>query len=485
MGGLFIAVEIQTYTNGPYVGSVCSRETERKILDAFKHRGASLGLKAFIVLKQYNLLSKVSAILTFYITDCFGKFNFIPHFVNNVYYHEHSVIWRTSRTYFHYGFNRYYRWANSERTFHMRLDEGNCFQLNYFKLSQAMPKSEFALEFEQEFYFHLYSSDLRTPSLVSVAYRGPDQNLEYFEDCFANGIQLLMDEKNDEPYVYLTSFPDIISKTGYNFKIRINLHCLWLGSSIHIQLKRPNGVDGVCFREIGGYMYDKMHPVIPQGLCGDVTIQLDSWVERRISLQRPTQHPRCCFYEMLIYIPDSVCANSVRIYQTAEHLYGQLGRVIQTWSFTKTGEQYLTWRGICRHMWAYDTLLESAIWSCMDMIVDTYSLCDMRLQFRASVVSEISDAYQVGIKNDSRTLCLKNSCYIVPAQSERLSWKDAHDMCRKSSSSLASINTEEEWELITRNGLVSGNAVNITLLPLAGVHMFYIGYRSTVSFFSN
>ncbi len=442
MGGLFIAVEIQPYTNGPYVGSVCSRETERKMLDAFKHRGASLGLKAFIVLKQYNLLSKVSATLTFYITDCFGKFNFIPHFVKDAYYYEHSVIWRTSRTYFHHGVNKYYRWANSERTFHMDLPEGNCFQLNYFKLSQAMPKSEFALEFEQEFYFHLYSSDLRTPSVVSVAYRGPDQNLEHFEDCFADGIRLLMDEGNDEPYVYLTSFPDIISKTGYNFKIRMNLHCLWLGSSIHIQLERPKGADGVCFREIGGYMYDKMHPVIPQGLCGDVTIQLDSWVVRRISLQRPTQHPRCCFYELLIYIPDSVCANSVRIYQTAKHIYGELGHVVQTWILTKTDEQYLTWRGICRKMWGYDSLLESAIYSCMDMIVDTYSLCDMRLQFRASLMFEISDSaiYKVDTKHDTKTLCLKGSCYRVPVASDSLSWTDAHDICRKSNSSLTSIN---------------------------------------------
>ena len=147
MGGLFIAVEDKSYTQSPYVGSVCSRETAQRFLDMFQHDGASLGVRAFIVLKQYALLSKVSAALTFNINDCFGMFNFMPHFVSNVYYHEHSVIWRTSRTYFYHGFNRYYRWANTERTFHIRLHEGKCFQLNYFLLSHAHPMSELAQEF--------------------------------------------------------------------------------------------------------------------------------------------------------------------------------------------------------------------------------------------------------------------------------------------------------------------------------------------------
>ncbi len=485
MGGLFFTAELKRYTHSPYIGSICSRETAKHFLGTFNYNNASLGRRAFIVLKQYSQLSKLSVTFSLSITDCYGIFNFVPHYVDNIFYKEPTLVWRASKTYFYHGFNSYYRWANSEPTFHMRLHDGDCLRLNYFKLSQAHPKSEFAQEFEQEFYFHLYSIDLRTPSILTVAYRGSDQNLEHFEDCFADGIRLLMDERNDEPYVYLTSFPNIISQTAYNFKVRINLHCLWLGSSFHIKLKRERKFDEACFREIGGYMYDIMHPVIPQGLCGDVIVQLDSWTERRISLQRPTQLPICCFYDILVHFPDTVCADSVRIYQAARHEFEKFGYIVQTWTLTKRSQAYLTWRGMCRNMWDYDSQLESAILSCMDMIVDAHSLCDMSLQFRASLMSKnlAKTGSQVEIEDDSRILCLKSSCYIVPLESETLSWMDAQDMCRKSNSSLTSINTVEEWELMTRNGLVSGEYDNITLLPLAGVQMFYIGYHTRVSFF--
>ncbi len=124
---------------------------------------------------------------------------------------------------------------------------------------------------------------------------------------------------------------------------------------------------------------------------------------------------------------------------------------------------------------------ESAILTCMDMIVRTQSICDLSLKFRATSVFETPDSsmYPVERTEDRGRLCLKHSCYTVPLNSGNLSWKDAQDICSKSHGSLASINTAEEWELITRNGLVSGEDVNITLLPLAGVQMLYIGYRTT------
>ncbi len=102
-----------------------------------------------------------------------------------------------------------------------------------------------------------------------MAYKGRDESLEFFEDCFAKGIRLLMDDKNNELYVYLKTFMYKISEAAYNFKFRINFHCLWLGSSIHVKLRGPSELYEVCFSEIGRYMYDTMHPVIPQGLCGD------------------------------------------------------------------------------------------------------------------------------------------------------------------------------------------------------------------------
>ena len=485
--GYFFAVEFASYTNNPYIGSICSRGTAKDFLDTFNNNGASLGHRAFIVLKQYSKLSKLSVNFSLYVTDCYGIFNFIPHHVENMFYGNKgkTVVWRASWTYFYHGVNRYYRWANSEPTFHMRLHDGDCFQLNYFMLSQAHPMSELAQEIQQEFYFHFYSTDRRSPLTLTVAYWGCEKNLEHFEKCFADGIRLLMDGSNDEAYAYFTSFPDVISETTYNFKVRINLHCLSLGSGIHITLKRMGNFGEVCFRDVGGYMYDKIHPVIPQGLCGDVIVQLDSWTERRISLQRPTQLPICCFYDILVHFPDTVCADSVRIYQAARHEFDLPAFVVQTWNLTKTSQAYLTWRGICLFMWDYDSQWESAINSCMDMIVDTHSLCNMRLQFRASLMSEslVEAGGQVQTKDDTRTLCLKSSCYRVPVESGTLSWKNAQNICRKNNSSLASINTAEEWALITRNGLVSNQDFNITLLPLAGVQIFYIGYRTTVSFF--
>ena len=492
LGGLFIATRKERYTLWSYVGSVCSSHKARHFLDTYKDHGMPLGKGAFIVLKQYSRLSSIRAVLTFSVDRCPGLFNFKPYEKEHIdtlllhYHNEQIVRWKASLRYFQNGTNSYYTWLNTRYTFHMDFGKrSRCFRLNYFALSHLTPQIEVQFQYQPHIYLHLYSTDQTRPVVASVAYYNPDPTVQNLQDCFPNGLRLLADNRNDEPYSYLMNQGDVYSDRIYNAKIKVDVRCLLFGGSFTMRWEqRRNTTTRVCFNEIGAYMYDRYHPVIPQSYCGAVVVHLHGWLNRRLSLQRPLIHDRCCHHEVLIEIPDGDCVRSVNIYQTARHSRLRLGYVVQRWYITKTGRVHLTWRGMCRFMWPYEEPGGSGIESCMDMIVDATTLCHMRLTYRASLTSGDFEGRLPKIETTGNwnRLCLDNAYYSVPTQAGYLSWSDAQDLCRKDNGNLASISTEEEWKLISRNGLIGGNGINTTLLPVAGIRMFYIGYRTGVSY---
>ncbi len=481
-----------------FVESICSSKKADQIQSTYSRNGLALGHKALLVLKVYHSLSKVKADLTFALDTCSSRFNFLPNSFLFPYYNAYflgyeGIHWTTSHRYFSHGHNKYYFWPEPDVSYHMLLlahsYDAPCWVINSVMLSQVHTHVIRFIENNPEVYLHVSSLHRAAPLSLSVAFVNPNPIIKNVYDCLANGLNVLPDNRNDEPYNYITSPLDVFSIRVHNAKIRFNLHCLMFGGSFHIKLEHSQDTENICFSEIGGYMYDAMGPVISQGICGDVLVQPVRWGKTYLSFQVPLIYDNCCYYDVLFV--SSNYTDRVRVFQPSLY-HNTIGYVVQRWHTRGRGSVKLLWRGICRVEYYFDSRSESFISTCMDMEVTHRSLHGMRLTYRASLITEdlsgnLHTIETMGYRKTIETLgyqkrlCLLHTCYTVPIGGANLSWTDAQQICKSQNSSLASINTAEDWKIITRNPLTTRHLGNISLLPVSGAQMFYIGYQTMVS----
>ncbi len=252
-------------------------------------------------------------------------------------------------------------------------------------LSQSYSFVTHFIDYFNMIYLHVSSLDRSSPSILSVAFVNPNPIVKDIYDCLADGLNVLTDNRNDEPYIYITPPMDCSSTRVYNAKIRVNVHCLIFGGSFHIKFEHPQYTANTCFSEIGGYMYDAINPIITQGICGDVLVQIVKWTIRYLSLQSPLQHDKCCYYDVLLI--NRNCTTTVSVYKPTKHR-NRVGYVVQRWHTKGKGNVRLFWRGICPYEYYFDSRSESYITTCMDVVVVIGSLCDMKLTYRASLIDE-------------------------------------------------------------------------------------------------
>ncbi len=99
----------------------------------------------------------------------------------------------------------------------------------------------------------------------------------FFDTCLANALRVFFDSQNNEPFVYVnTQGGDIWSTTSFTAKVGLDMSCLLFEGSYIIQAEDVSD-SPKCFSEIGGYLYDATHPIIPQGVCGSVSVTLNVW----------------------------------------------------------------------------------------------------------------------------------------------------------------------------------------------------------------
>ncbi len=101
-GGLFL------FSDGQYIGAICSGATAKYLLEHYAQRGIALGSKIHIILKQYSYMSEMTADLTFSANTCVGYFNLLPtdRFDLGKLYKLTGVYVRRSQVYYDFGYHR-------------------------------------------------------------------------------------------------------------------------------------------------------------------------------------------------------------------------------------------------------------------------------------------------------------------------------------------------------------------------------------------
>ncbi len=484
-GGVYI---VNYYTNdGQYIGSLCSRKSAARFQSLYERHGLTLNDRLIIYIKQYKLLFLAQVKLRFYLDQCFGFVNPQLHSMPYGQYstdHKKQVAVIMESKFYSHGSNSYYRWYEAPASMGIKLNTSNliCFKLHYV------------------YFEHIYLDEMVVipntmvnkvvvgighvgndrPSLFSMAFWNMEEELKHFDNCLANAFRFFPDNKNNEPYVLLR-MPEEESWTTLAFtaKFALDKTCLLFGGTFHIREQKEDTYSQ-CFSEVGGYLDDADHPIIPQGVCGSILVNLHRQkFNNRISFQRPFFHDRCCHLHMLTMPTTIPCVrnvigyrnkNAVRVFSHAQDLH--------VWSNHVNSSEVFTWRTSCTRDSIYNAVSDSNILSlvttCIDLLFQQYTTCDVKIHHRMSLLPVVATN---GTVTSPYQICDGDTCYVLSRLTPTpISWEDAQLQCEQMNGSLVSVNSNTEWRLLT--------AHNLVLDRNAKIKQFYIGYRTVSNLFT-
>ena len=303
-GGIFLRKDFRPHWPGSvHVGALCSSKAARQFSHLYGHRGLTLHGRVTIYIKQYTFLSRLSAKLRFSLDRCFTAINWKPIHLKTgpaVYALKYAQSMKEKR-YYNLGTNSYYRWKTIHSFIGIKRQINiPCVKLEYiFFSSFHIDKLPYNLNQSKSGLAVGHVENVK-PSRISVAFWTVNDTVRPFYSCLANALRVFPDNRNNEPFIYVNK-PEghIWSTTSFAVKIGLDMVCILLDGSFFIQME--DGSDSPeSFSEIGGYQYDREHPIMPQGVWGSVNVVLNVGAKfTRISFQRPSFNPRCCYIDTL------------------------------------------------------------------------------------------------------------------------------------------------------------------------------------------
>ncbi len=133
-------------------------------------------------------------------------------------------------------------------------------------------------------------------------------------------------------------------------------------------------------------------------------------------------------------------------------------------------------------MQAYDSMPKSAIETCTEIhIYPSSFLCwNVKLEFYAHVFP-LNEQSSPGYGVDDIGVCIGPSCNVTPSILQPLTWIEADCACQQRGGVLVSINSEQEWSILTRPHLIENRTM--PLVQTLHAQVYYIGLRVKVTIY--
>ncbi len=515
-GGLYIVSIYAAHLD--YIGGMCSHKAATRFQRLYDRHGLTLSNRVIIYIKQYSLLFIAHVKLRFSLDQCMGLVNLFypPHFFQGVYIEKGDVT--INKVYYAYSGNVYYRWKEVEQLLTIKPSSHTlCYTVHYinFDAINFLYALDILLNGNEEVIVTNYVENVR-PFRMSMAFWNMNEELKLFDNCLANAFRFFPDNHNNEAYVLL-KIPEEDSWVTFAFaaKIALDKTCLIFGGAFHLRVQKADS-NSQCFSEVGGYLYDDTHPIIPKGVCGTTLVNLyhgNKLTYNRVSFQRPLLHPRCCYLNLLVMsasIPCIKSATAIRkklfwgpdILSTRASCAHPTKRCWQKvywtdwgpdevhdvyeWSNWAYGSEMFIWRALCTKNNPYlppGYLPEYFVETCIDLSFLVSENCDVNMHYRMSLLpykAHVTTAlYKAFTTDHSRTffkrlVCHNNTCYFARSMIN-ISWDGAQAECMKLSGTLVSVNSDAEWSYLTHN---------IILQTKLLVELIYTGYRTVSNLFT-
>ncbi len=484
-GGIYFVYGAIAYNaRKMFVGAMCSQKTATRFQRLYGRHGLTFNDHVLIHIKQYHLLFLANVKLRFSLDQCLGLYNPVLYSSLTEYVYDkrrHVEITRAVFPFYFYGANFYYRWHSHFREDHFRPPLGikrmsgtACYKVNYVNFDtidvvDAVNGGVIAVVSTGRV------ENVR-PSRMSMAFWNMDEELKHFVKCLANAFRFFPDNQNNEPYVLIsTPEEDLWVTHAFSAKFALDKTCLIFGGAYQLRVHEGDEYSQ-CFSEVGGYLYDALNPIIPQGVCGRILVNFyreGMLKSNRVSFQRPLIHGRCCHLDMFVMSRSIPC---IRRATASRITYLQSDQFHETylWSNHINASEIFTWRVLCTKnnpvesiYVAGKTFLSSFIKTCIDVLFDVWERCEVNIQYRMSLLALAYKPFTDSMF--SRWRCQGNSCYAVHIVEYAMSWDGAQAECIKRNGSLVSVNSDAEWRYLTHN---------IILQRKAYIELIYIGYHT-------
>ena len=493
-GGLYFGHHADVYNYyTTFVGAICSQKSVTRFQRLYGRHGLTFNYLVGVFIKQYYLLFQAHVKLRFSLDQCLGFHNLHVSSSPRNYIpdeKEYLDFIRDYRAFYGYGLNFYYRWPVGNLSFDARKlfvgikrrNGTSCYKANYVNfdtidyMDAALGRVKAVVGTERV-------ENVR-PSRMSMAFWNMDEELKHFDKCLGNAFRFFPDNQNNEPYVLIRApEEDLWVTLAFTGKFALDKTCLIFGGAFQFRVQETDGYSQ-CFSEVGGYLYDDEHPILPKGVCGKIVAKFwyheESFERNIVSFQRPLIHAKCCHLNMLVISKSIPCIKHVRgnrmtILQTGEYM---IGDIYEWFNQINTNSEMVTWRALCTKNIAYYTLFlpgEGFIQYCLLLGFQVFEACDVNIHYHMSLLPPVHKDYT----RDSiyaTWVCHGNSCYSEIVEYFAMSWDDAQAICIKRHANLVSVNSDAEWRYLIHNFILQRKAY---------VKVIYIGYRTVSNPFHN
>ena len=502
-GGLFL------FSDDQYVGGVCSNVTALYLMDHYAQRGISLGNYIHIIVKQYSYMSEISANLTFSADTCVGYFNLVPtnRFILGKLYKLTSVNVRKSQVYYDFPYYNGVRWhfvtdLDLWHTLHITRLSPACVTIQIGPLDHLPADIHYHQKDKVAAMLHFSSVGKTKYSKVSIMYQSKE-DLSKFSQC-RRQFRVDLDTKLEETELSAalpsaTTMDEPWQGEAYNIKVGIPNPCLSLYTTfvIHVEDAKPHST---CLDEAGGFLHDVYHPMLLPGICGDVDLIAvmrfgKAFGNVMLSFQKPFPQQSCCYFDVIVQPKKTGCSNFIEVRKRLPEVLDNVVYSVVVWNIKNhtlfhgnsqignhTGEVF-AFRVDCQVMVLYDSMNISGLETCTEIHIyvsqpDSFFWCrDIKVEFYAQDFPW-NQRGSLRHKKDQREICIGSSCYVTPSILKPLAWVEADEACQQKGGVLGSINSEQEWNLLTRPH-VTDNGMS-SLVQTQEAQLYYIGLSMKV-----
>ena len=497
-GGLFL------FSDGQYIGGICSGATVKYLLEHYAQRGIALGSKIHIILKQYSYMSAMTATLTFSANTCVGYINLLPtdRFDLGKVYKLTGVYVRRSQVYYDFGYYRplfsvYHTDLDLWHTLHVTRLSPACLTIQVVLLDH-LPSDVHNQQLQRVMtMFHFSSVEKNRYSKISYALFSK-VDLSTVWNC--RRLFIIDLDTEVERTVLSAIRPNSTTMTqpwqgeAYNIKVGLPNECMGLYTTFTIH-SGDTTQNSTCVSDVGGFLYDEKCPVLLPGICGDVVLFTKLLTVRELpgiffSFYKPFPHRSCCYFDVTVRPNVTGCGNLVVIRERfpgdkdmsfIRHWHVKNRTMYQAnGPFDNEAAEVFTLQVDCQVMLPYDSMAMSGVETCTEIGVELESfLCrGVKVDFHARRFL-LHQQSLLRYEEDQREVCIGSSCYVTPSISQPLSWVDADLACQQRGGVLVSINSEQEWNILTRPH-VTENGTSL-FVQARHAQLYYIGLRVKVT----
>ncbi len=496
-GGLYIVKVFSSYAR--YVGGMCSHKAARPFQRIYARQGLTLNDEVQVYVKQYYLLFLAHLILRFSLDQCLG--------LDNLYFYLNrapvvdvpdgeghvKLLAEYKDPYYAYGSNFYYRWqrdASLKALVGIERNNGTlCYEIHYVNFDTIGVGINKRLDINKVVAGIGNAENIRPPQ-IWMAFWNMDEEFKHFDNCLVNAFRFFPDNQNNEPYILLR-LPEEDSWVTHAFaaKFALDNTCLIFGGAFYWRVQEQvDSHHSQCFTEVGGYLYDDVHPIVPKGVCGRILVNLYSLgrlKSNRVGFHRPLLHARCCHFNMLVKSTSTPCIRNASADRREKLHYGNFHDFV-FWSDPINGTEMFTWGVPCVQNGAYKLYIifgygdaPSLVETCLDIAFTVLRTCDIVIYYRMSLLPSEFRAFTLD-SLQAQSMCQGDTCYIITPillyTNIPMSWDDAQAECMKLNGSIVAVNSDTEWRYLMDN--IIRHRKDFT-------EMIYIGFHTVSNHFHN